>query len=151
MMLKLTLAACLLLALVEGSYYGYGGYGGYGYGSGYGYQSAGYGYGYPSYGYGYGYPSYGYGYGHGGSGYKSKRSVDHGEQVHVSGATGHTVVTPTHAYGGAPSYGSYATHSYTPHYPSYGYNYDSAYSYPSYGYNYNSAYSSPSHYPGYAS
>merc|ERR1712168_1112788 len=99
-MFKPTLAICLFLAVVEGSYYGYGGYGDYGgygyggYGGGYGgYGYGGYGgygsyggysggYGYPSYGYGYDYPSYGYGYsssgygyGHGGYGYKQKRSV----------------------------------------------------------------------------
>merc|ERR1712180_354948 len=97
-MLKIVLSVCVLLAAVEGSYYGYGsGYGDYGYGGygghgGYGYGGYGYG-GYPGYGYGYSsYPSYGYGSG------KYKRSVGHGEQVHVSGATGQTVVTaPTHA------------------------------------------------------
>merc|ERR1711955_27559 len=131
-MLKLALATALLLAVVEGSYYGYGGYGGHGYGGydGYGYGSYGgygyggyghdygygygypsYGYGYPSYGYGYDYPSYGYSHGYG---HKYKRSVGEGRQVHVSGATGQTVVAPTHAYG-APAYGSYAPHSYAPH------------------------------------
>merc|ERR1711962_660939 len=152
-MFKISLATCLLLAVVEGSYYGYGGYGGhgghgyggydgygyggYGYGGygesyghgsyryGYGYPS--YGYGYPSYGYGYDYPSYGYG--HGGSGYKYKRSAGEAEQVHVSGATGQTVVSPSYAYGSAPAYGShapssyaphsYAPYSYAPHYPRY--------------------------------
>merc|ERR1712243_412647 len=103
-MLKLALATALLLAVVEGSYYGYGGYGGHGYG---GYD----GYGYPSYGYGYDYPSYGYSHGYG---HKYKRSVGEGRQVHVSGATGQTVGAPTHAYG-APAYGSYAPHSYAPH------------------------------------
>merc|ERR1712168_944252 len=50
-MLKLTLAACLLLAAVEGSYYGYGGYDGYGYG-GYGnYAPHSYAPYYPRYGY----------------------------------------------------------------------------------------------------
>merc|ERR1711951_179707 len=143
-MFKFTLASCLLLAVVEGSYYGYGGHGGYGgYGvyDGYGYGG---GYGYPYYGYGYGYPSYGYG--HGGSGYKYKRSV--GEQVHVSGATGHTVVTPSsHAYGGAPAYGSYAPYSYAPHsyasyYPRYGYSDYNTYPYVTATH---AAYSYPSH------
>merc|ERR1711962_1495242 len=136
-MLKTVLAVCVLLAVVEGSYYGYGsGYGGYGYG---GYGGHGYG-GYGDYGYG-GYGDYGYGgyggYGYGGyTGYgygKYKRSVGHGEQVHVSGATGQTVVTaPTHAYGAsahhgsyyAPGHGSYYAPnylSYAPHYPRYGY------------------------------
>merc|ERR1712198_43159 len=141
-MFKLTLASCLLLAVVEGSYYGYGGYGvygGYGYGGGYGYPYYGYGYGYPSYGYGYSSP--GYGYGHGGSGYKYKRSV--GEQVHVSGATGHTVVTPSsHTYGGAPAYGFYAPHSYAPYYPRYGYSDYSSYPYVTATH---AAYSYPSH------
>merc|ERR1711937_553038 len=99
-MLKFALATALFLAVVEGSYYGYGGYGGHGYG---GYD----GYGYGSYG-GYG------GYGHGGYGHKYKRSVGEGQQVHVSGATGQTVVAPSHAYG-APAYGSYAPHSYASH------------------------------------
>merc|ERR1711872_797071 len=123
------------------------------------------GYGYPSYGYGY--SSSGYGYGHGGYGYKQKRSVGHGEQVHVSGATGHTVVTPSsHAYGGAPAYGSYAPYSYAPHsyapyYPRYGYSdYNTypyvtathaAYSYPSHAsYPTTASYPSPSRY-GYSS
>merc|ERR1719228_2243329 len=144
-MLKQVIAICLLLVAVKGSDYGYGGYGyggygsyggGHGYGYGHGYPS--YGYGYPSYGYGYDYPSYGYGYdypsygyGHGGSGYKYKRSVGQAEQVHVSGAIGQTVVSPSHAYGSAPAYGShapssyaphsYAPYSYAPHYPRYGY------------------------------
>merc|ERR1712189_98601 len=126
-MLKFALATVFLLAVVEGSYYGYGGYGGYGYGSygsyggygyggyghdyGYGYGYPSYGYGYPSYGYGYDYPSYGYSHGYSN---KYKRSVAEGQQVHVSGATGQTVVAPSHAYG-APAYGSYAPHSYAPH------------------------------------
>merc|ERR1712212_23041 len=163
-MLKTVLAVCVLLAVVEGSYYGYGGgYGDYGYGGygGHGYGGYGdYGYGgYGGYGYG-GYPGYGYGYSSYPSYSKYKRSVGHGEQVHVSGATGQTVVTaPTHAYGApahgsyyapahgsyyAPAHGSYyaPNHlSYAPHYPRYGYSdyyhYDprvtathAAYSYP---------------------
>merc|ERR1712212_1389485 len=135
-MSKLTvLAVCVLLAVVEGTYYGYaGGYGGYGYGGygGYGYGGYEYG-GYPGYGYGYSsYPSYGYGSGYGYGSSKYKRSVGHGEQVHVSGATGQTVFTaPTHAYGApthgsyyAPAHGSYYAPdhlSYAPHYPRYGY------------------------------
>merc|ERR1711962_1121356 len=107
-MLKLVAAVFSLLAAVEGSNYGYGGYDGYG-----GYGS------YGGYGYGTGYGT-GYGYGS-----KVKRSVGHGEQVHVSGAAGQTVVTaPTLAYG-APAHGSYyyaPNHlSYAPHYPRYGY------------------------------
>merc|ERR1711937_74829 len=106
---------CINCTICDLHRHGYGGYDGYGYGSyggygGYGYGSYGhdygYGYGYPSYGYGY--PSYGYGHG------KYKRSVGEGQQVHVSGATGQTVVAPTHAYG-APAYGSYAPHNYAPH------------------------------------
>merc|ERR1711962_1798496 len=136
-MLKQVIAICLLFVVVKGSDYGYGGYGygggynhgygyggygyggygsyggGYGHGYGYGYGYPSYGYGYPSYGYGYDYPSYGYG--HGGSGYKYKRSVGQAEQVHVSGATGQTVVSPSHAYGSAPAYGSHAPSSYAPH------------------------------------
>merc|ERR1711937_623563 len=117
-MLKIALATAVLLAVVEGSYYGYGGYGGHGYGGydGYGYGSygsyGGYGYGGygHDYGYGYDYPSYGYSHGYSN---KYKRSVGEGQQVHVSGATGQTVVAPSHAYG-APAYGSYAAHSYAP-------------------------------------
>merc|ERR1711911_535310 len=64
-----------------------------------------------------------------------KRSVGEGEQVHVSGATGQTVVAPSHAYG-APAYGSYAPHSYAPHsYAPHSYApYSYAPHYPSYGY-----------------
>merc|ERR1719167_1620123 len=144
-MMKLAVAVGCLLAAVEGSNYGYGGYGDYGYG------------GYGDHGYGYG--GYGYGSGYGSSKYH-KRSVGHGEQVNVSGATGQTVVTaPTHAYGApahhgsyyAPAHGSYyvPSHlSYAPHYPRYGYsNY--------YSYNprpvVHSAYPVPAHRQGYSS
>merc|ERR1712212_1325890 len=135
MILSLLLAT-VLLAAVEGSYYGYGdyGYGGY---SGYGYPSYGgyggygdYGYGYGDYGYGYGYPSYGYGYGYGhgyGHGHKYKRSTDHAQQqVHMSGNVygGPVVGAPASAYGAGPAY-----------YPS------PYYGYPRYGY------SSPYYYP----
>merc|ERR1712180_341497 len=192
-MLKTVLAVCVIIAAVEGSYYGYGsgygdygyggygGYGGHGYGGygdygyggygGYGYGGYGYG-GYPGYGYGYSsYPSYGYGSGYGYGSSKYKRSVGHGEQVHVSGATGQTVVTaPTHA--GAPAHGSYyapahgsyyaPSHlSYAPHYPRYGYSdyyhYDprvtathAAYSHPRPSTTH-SAYPVPAHRQGYSS
>ena len=93
--------------------------------------------------------------------FRYKRSVDHGEPVHVSGATGHTVVTPSsHAYGGAPAYGSYAPYSQAPHsYAPYSYApYYSRYGYSDYNtYPYvtatHAAYSYPSHtsYPTYTS
>merc|ERR1711962_1498539 len=183
-MLKIVLAVCVIIAAVEGTYYGYGsgygdygygGYGGHGYGGYGGYGYGGYGYGeYPGYGYGYSsYPSYGHGSGYGYGSGKYKRSVGHGEQVHVSGATGQTVVTaPTHAYGAAPAHGSYyapahgayyaPSHlSYAPYYPRYGYSdyyhYDprvtathAAYSHPIPSTTH-SAYPVPAHRQGYSS
>merc|ERR1711962_367424 len=112
-MLKTVLAVCVIIAAVEGSYYGYGGgYGDYGYG---GHGDYGYG-GYGGYGFG-GYGGYGYG-GYGGSGYGC------GYSSYPSYGYGSGYGAPAHGSYYAPAHGSYygPSHlSYAPHYPRYGY------------------------------